>query len=166
MVAHQLLASLQTYFAEHGDRADTKSVIAALNEAGDFADVNYGRGLTPHYVAKLLKPYGIEPRSQKMPDGKVLRGYSQEDCEQAFSTYVFDSTPQNPVSKRYSATKPENIDQNGVFENATEPSGSASENAVPASVYPGGSGVAFPEGENGGGDTREVGEPATEKVYV
>jgi len=40
---------------------DTKTIIATLNESGDFADVNYGRGLTPHYVAKLLKPYGIEP---------------------------------------------------------------------------------------------------------
>ena len=165
-VAHQLLASFQLFFTEHGDRADTKTIIAKLTEAGDFADVNYGRGLTPHYIAKLLKPYGIEPRSQKMPDSKVLRGYSQEDCQQAFSTYLCDSTPQNPISKRYSATKPENIDRNGVFENATELSGSVSENAVPASVYAGGSGVAFPEAGNGGGDTKEVGEPATEKVYV
>jgi putative DNA primase/helicase len=164
-VAHQLLASLQTYFAEHGERADTKTIIAALNEAGDFADVNYGRGLTPHYVAKLLKPYGIEPHSQKMPDGKVLRGYSHEDCQQAFSTYLGDS-PKIPVSKRYSATKPENIDRNGVFENATEPSGSISENPVPASVYAGGSGVAFPEMENGSRDMKEVGKPVIETVYV
>jgi hypothetical protein len=165
-VAHQLLASLQTYFAEHGDRADTKSIIASLNEAGDFADVNYGRGLTPHYVAKLLKPYGIEPRNHKMPNGKVLRGYSQEDCQQAFSTYLCDSAPQTPVSKRYSATKPVSIGQNTLFESATEPDGSVSESPVPASVYAGGSGVAFPEAENGGGNTAGVGESATEKVYV
>jgi hypothetical protein len=165
-VAHQLLASLQAFFTQHSDRADTKTIIAALDEAGDFADVNFGRGLTPHYVAKLLKPYGIEPRSQKMPDGKVLRGYSAEDCQQAFSTYLCDSTPETPVSKRYSATKPENIDRNGVFENATDSSGSVSENAVPASVYAGGSGVAFPQAGSGGEDTKEAGEPATEKVYV
>lgn len=45
-VAHQLLAALQSYFSEHGDRADTKTIIAVLNESGDFADVNFGRGLT------------------------------------------------------------------------------------------------------------------------
>lgn len=165
-VAHQLLASLRAFFTEHGDRADTKTIIAELSEAGDFADANYGRGLTPHYIAKLLKPYGIEPRSQKMPDGKVLRGYSLEDCQQAFSTYLCDPAPETPASKRYSATKPENIDRNNAFENATGRSGSVSENAVPPSVYAGGSGVAFQEVVNGGGNTKEVGEPATEKVYV
>lgn len=117
--AHQLLESLQAYFAAHGNRVDTRSMIIALNEAGDFAGVNHGKGLTPRYVARLLKPYGIEPRNHKMPDGKVLRGYSQDDCQEAFSRYLCDAAHESTVAKGDSATKPENTDQIGISANAT-----------------------------------------------
>ena len=70
--------------------------------------MNYGRGLTPHYVAKLLKPYGIEPRSQKMPDGKVLRGYSPRGLRTSVLDIPFVTPPQKPCFKtllRYQARK-------------------------------------------------------------
>ena len=131
-VAHQLLSAFQSYFSEHGDRADTKTIIAELNESGDFADVNFGRGLTPHYVAKLLKPYGIEPRVHKMNDGKTARGYSRDDCEQAFTTYLSDAPPKNAPVKCNSVTTLENIERNEVLENVTKANGYTSESAIPA----------------------------------
>jgi putative DNA primase/helicase len=146
-VAHQLLSALQSYFLEHGDRADTKAIIAALNESGDFADVNYGRGLTPHYVAKLLKPYGIEPRVHRTTEGKTARGYSRDDCKQAFATYLYDAPPKNALSKCNSVTALENIDRNEGFENVTKGNGYTSENAIPANKDADGYGVTLPNSE-------------------
>ncbi len=141
IVAHQLLSALQSFFSEHGDRADTKTIIAALNESGDFADVNRGRGLNPQYVAKLLKPYGIEPRVHKTTEGTTARGYSRDDCEPAFAAYLSDAPPKNMPGKCNSVTTVENIDHNAVFGNVTEGNGYTSENAVPANKNAGGYGV-------------------------
>jgi hypothetical protein len=130
-VAHQLLAAFQSYFSERGDRTDTKTIIAELNESGDFADVNFGRGLTPHYVARLLKPYGIEPRVHKMNDGKTARGYSRDDCEQAFTTYLSDAPPKGAPVKCNSVTAIETIERNEVLDNVTKANGYTSESAIP-----------------------------------
>jgi len=162
-VAHQLLAALQSFFKEHGDRADTKTIITALNEGGDFSDANRGRGLTPHYVAKLLKPYGIEPRVHNMGDGRSARGYCAEDCEHAFSTYLKDSAPQIQISKRNSVTSPANIYRNGIIENVTRGNGYTSENAVSTNEINDGYGVTLSKAD---GDTNESGKPAIEKLYV
>lgn len=126
-VGHQLLVALQSFFKDHGDCADTKTIIAALNP--DFADLNRGHGLTPHFIAKLLKPYGIEPRVYKI-DGKSARGYSREDCDQAFATYLSETPQRNPVEKCNSVTNPEITGQNQVCENVTAGSGYTSENVV------------------------------------
>ena len=130
-VAHQLLAAFQSYFSERGDRTDTKTIIAELNESGDFADVNFGRGLTPHYVARLLKPYGIEPRVHKMNDGKTARGYSRDECEQAFTTYLSDAPQKGAPVKCNSVTAIENIERNEVLNNVTKANGYTSENEIP-----------------------------------
>jgi hypothetical protein len=127
-VAHQLLVALQSFFAEHGDRADTRTVIAVLKESGDFDDVNYGKGLTPHYVAKLLKPYGIEPRVYQMPTGKKARGYSCADCQQAFEVYLSGAAKTAP-EMRNSVGTIENIEQNADLQSVTEPNDNASVNA-------------------------------------
>jgi hypothetical protein len=140
-VGHQLLAAFQRHFDEHGDRAETKAIIAALNETGEFSDANYGRGLTPHYVAKHLRPYGIEPRVHKMSDGKPARGYSRDDCEQAFSTYLSDPAPEKDDSKRNSVTEAENIEQNPVLENVTGKNGYTSKKAASANNDGAGYGV-------------------------
>jgi hypothetical protein len=129
-ISHQLLAAFQKYFNEHGEKSAAKTFIACMNEAGDFADANYGRGLTPHYVAKLLKPYGIEPRPLNMLDDKTARGYSRNDFEQAFQTYLNDTNPKATNAKRNSVTKPGNIGGNPFLENVTEASGYVSANAV------------------------------------
>jgi putative DNA primase/helicase len=128
-VGHQLLAALQSFFKDHGNCAETKTIIAALND--DFADLNHGRGLTPQFIAKLLRPYGIEPRVHKIA-GKPARGYSREDCEQAFATYLSERHPRNPAEKCNSVTNPEFTDPNPVFENVTVGNGYTSQSAVSA----------------------------------
>ncbi|MBI4662149.1 MAG: DUF3631 domain-containing protein [Verrucomicrobia bacterium] len=140
-VSHQLLAAFQKYFNEHGEKSATKTFIACMNDVGDFADVNYGRGLTPHYVAKLLKPYGIEPRPLDMPDDKTARGYSRNDFEQAFQTYLNDTDAKTSIAERNSVTKPGNIGENLLFENVTQATGYVSENSVSTNEIKGGYGV-------------------------
>lgn len=147
-VAHQLLAAFRTYFSEHGDRVDTKTIVAALNESGEFADANHGRGLTPHYVAKLLKPYGIEPRVHKTADSKTARGYSSEDCAQAFSTYLDEAPSKQPLPNRNCVTPLENIERNGGSGNVTKENGYTSENVVLCNKDGHGYGVTFPKPEN------------------
>ena len=142
-VSHQLLAAFQRYFNEHGEKLATKTFVACMNVAGEFADVNYGRGLTPQYVAKLLKPYGIEPRPLNMPDDKTARGYSRNDFERAFQTYLNDTDPKTPIAERNSVNKPVNIDESSIFGNVTQTSGYVSENAVSTNEIKSGNGVTF-----------------------
>ncbi|PYK96688.1 MAG: hypothetical protein DME19_18905 [Verrucomicrobia bacterium] len=137
--SHQLLAAFQNHFDKQAERADTKTIISSLKE--DFADVNHGRGLTSRYIAKLLKPYGIEPRVLKMPDGKTARGYSRNDFEQAFQTYLNDTDPKTPIAKRNCVTKSGNIGDNTLSENVTDASGYVSEDAVLTNENKGGYGV-------------------------
>ena len=144
-IAHQLLAALKSFFDTQVVRAaTTKKIIGWLNEGGEFADVNYGKGFTPHYIAKLLKPYGIEPRVHKLGEGETGRGYSRDDCESAFSTYLSDEAAKTSPEKCNSVTARENIDRSAVLGNVTEASGYTSKNAVPANKDGHGYGVTLP----------------------
>ena len=138
-VAHQLLEAVKGYFdSNYVTKVGTKRLIAALNEGGDFTDCNRGRGLTPVFLAGKLGPYGVYTRNLKTDDG-VVKGYDRGDFDSAFASYLTDTD----VSKRYSATTLGTIEQNPVFDNATECKGSVSENTVPANGTSQSSGVAF-----------------------
>lgn len=125
-LSHQLLAAFAEYFAANGDRVSTKGILAALNDGGDFADANYGRGLTPHLVAKLLKPYGIESRTIKLPDGSTAKGYTREWFSDAFNTYL----SQTQVSKGNSVTMPVNTGESPDPGKVTKGDGYLSESAA------------------------------------
>lgn len=147
-VGHQLLAALQSYFDEHGDRVSTATIVKVLNESGDFSDMNRGHGITPQFLAKQLKPYGIEPHPHEVGGGKKLRGYLREDCEQAFKAYLSEASPKNPPAKCNPVTTLENISENAVFGNVTKAQDYTSENVVSANKDSAGYGVTLPKGEN------------------
>ena len=105
-----------------------------MNASGDFSDLNRGRGLTAHFLAQHLKPYGVEPRDVRIED-EVFKGYELCSFAEAFQTYLSPPTPKSAVSKRDNATTPGSIEENSLFRKATEPRCSVSENAVPANVY-------------------------------
>jgi hypothetical protein len=46
-----------------------------------------GRQLTPHKLAELLKPFGIEP-TQKRFNTKIVRGYERSELEEAIKRYL------------------------------------------------------------------------------
>jgi hypothetical protein len=133
-IPHQILAALQAFFGEHADRADTNTILEGLNNTGEFADVNHGRGLTAQYMAKLLKPYGIVPRVQKMADGKTLRGYCLADCEPAFARYLTDPMAKVMPGIRNPVTSAAIIGENAVLPNVTMGDGYVSKNVTSTNV--------------------------------
>jgi hypothetical protein len=46
-----------------------------------------GRQLTPHKLAELLKPFGIEPM-QKRFKNQIVRGYERSAIEEAIARYL------------------------------------------------------------------------------
>jgi putative DNA primase/helicase len=140
-LSHQLLVAFADYFSAHGDRVSTKAIVAALNEIGDFADVNYGRGLNPQFIAKHLKPYGIESRTIKLPDGSTAKGYIHESFDAAFSTYL----PKGQALKGNPVTEAGNIGESPDSEKVTKRDGDLSENVISHNNDGQGDGVTFPE---------------------
>lgn len=65
------------------------SLTNRLNRMDDKQWINYNRyrGIDQSQLSKLLKPYEIHPKQQKI-DGKNIRGYKRDDFEDAFKRYL------------------------------------------------------------------------------
>jgi hypothetical protein len=74
----------------------------------------------------------------RLEDGKIVKGYYQTDFQEAFDRYLSKDT----LPIRYAATEAANIDEQPLFQPATEPDFSESENADNANKINGCSGVA------------------------
>jgi len=74
----------------NADRISTKDLLELLTEDEDMAWVNYNRGnsLTARQLATLLKNYGVQPKTVRMPDGSTPKGYSVRDFDDAFTRYL------------------------------------------------------------------------------
>ena len=129
-IGHQLLSAMREYFDTNGDKVHTTTLIERLNKAGDFSGLNGNRGITPFFLSKNLKPYGIESRGVRI-DNAVLKGYDRASFEEAFQTYLSTPTPKTAVSKGNNVTTLANIDENPLFEKVTDSKCNLSENAVP-----------------------------------
>jgi hypothetical protein len=67
----------------------TADLLASINadEELPFGAWNEGRGVEARRLARLLKPYGIKPKSIRMGDG-TPKGYALEDLHDAFARYL------------------------------------------------------------------------------
>lgn len=87
----QLLGDLRAIFdATQADKMFTADLLTALKEieTSPWADWGNGKGLTPHALSKLLKPFGIAgPRSVRVED-ETAKGYRREWFEDAFERYL------------------------------------------------------------------------------
>jgi putative DNA primase/helicase len=128
-IAIQLLADLRGVFAESlADRMASAELASALHEMEGRLWSEFGprqRPISPNQVARLLKPFGVLPRSMKL-DQRVCRGYFKDDFTEAFSLYV----PSPHDSNRYLAITPENIAENGDFHPLPRGSGSTPDTGV------------------------------------
>jgi putative DNA primase/helicase len=141
-IKRELLKDIQAGFKQQdpADRWSSAAIRVYLNslEHRPWADWNEGKGISQRQISDRLRRYRITSHNIKMPDNKVAKGYYLTDFEDAFARYL----PTNPDAIRYPATKPENIDDNSLFQSATKDAGSGCENVETPNKFNDGSGVA------------------------
>ena len=141
-IKRELLKDIHAGFKQQdpADRWSSAAIRVYLNslEHRPWADWNDGKGISQRQISDRLRSYRITSHNIKLPDGTVPKGYYLTDFEDAFARYLLT----NPDAIRYPATKPENIDDNSLFQSATKDAGSGCENAETANKINDGSGVA------------------------
>jgi hypothetical protein len=96
-----LLGDLLDLFDCHGDRMASDDLVAALRamETRPWPEWRDGKPITARGVAKLIKPFGIEPRDLRLADGRRLKGYERSWFEDVWPRYL----PAHPRLPRQSA---------------------------------------------------------------
>ena len=88
----ELLADIREAFTRREvDRFASESLIAELIVDPEKAWAEFGRSrkpITQRQLARLLKPFGIEPKSIRMPEQSTKKGYLLEWFEDVFSRYL------------------------------------------------------------------------------
>lgn len=77
------------------DRLPSDEIAKALGAMDERPWSEWGearRPITPYGIARLLKPFGVLPRSIRLPDGHTPKGYLREDFEDAWGRYVMGAT--------------------------------------------------------------------------
>lgn len=112
-----LLKDLRTFFEEtHSIQVSTENLLNYLHRLDDRPWSEWGRAskpMSPRQLAETLKPFDIAPKNLRSEGDKVLKGYTFEQCKDAFSRYITDTQnvqtekdpPKNPHSGRYTATE-------------------------------------------------------------
>ena len=86
----QLLKDLKELFErEHDQNLSSAAIVGELvrKENRSWNEFNRGQPITPHGIAKLLKPFKIKPR-QVIVNGKQKQGYRAEQFKFVFPRYV------------------------------------------------------------------------------
>ena len=84
-----LLSDLREIFTNHGRRLRTAEIISVLAQREDRSWGEWRRGspLTGLGLAKLLKPFGVRPRTLRFPTG-TAKGYELENFNDLFERYL------------------------------------------------------------------------------
>jgi hypothetical protein len=85
-----LLADMRDLFTQHGKKLTSKQVVKLLtaDEEGEWANYQNRGPITQWTVARLLKPYGIQPRFIWLTTKQQERGYEAAWFETAFRHYL------------------------------------------------------------------------------
>jgi Protein of unknown function (DUF3631) len=86
----RLLSDIRAIFAAKGtDRISSASLAAELHELEESPWSEwYGKAITQHGVAKLLKHFEIRPRTVRFDDETTAKGYRLDQFEDAFPRYL------------------------------------------------------------------------------
>lgn len=127
-----VLRAFRDYFTEQGtDRVSSEAICEWLNKQPDagFDGWRDGKGMDQRALAKVLRPFDIQPQSvaigRERPKGYLFCWFSE--------LWEAHLPPDPAPNERNSATNPVNIGGNGNFTSATERSGSGSKNGVSTS---------------------------------
>ena len=85
-----LLRDIQQLFLSSGaSRITSKELCEALtsDEEGPWKTCSNGKPITPNLIGKLLRPYGVKPKTIRVGDS-TLRGYDKAQLEDAFERYL------------------------------------------------------------------------------
>jgi len=100
----RLLAALRDIFADH-EVLSTASILEAVNDDEElpFGGWRRGEGLDARGLSRLLKPYGVRPRSVRI-DGatSTSKGYRRDQLDEAFARYL-PPTRQSPAQAAQAA---------------------------------------------------------------
>jgi hypothetical protein len=108
-VGVRLLTDIQRVFRDRQvARLPTPELIEALcaEESSPWGDW-YGKRLTPHALARLLRPYGVTSEQWREGERAGIRGYSLESFADAFSRYL----PSEPLQ----ALRPASDEKSNLF---------------------------------------------------
>jgi hypothetical protein len=86
----RLLGDVRTIFTTKGtDRISSATLAAELHELEESPWSEwYGKPITQHGIAKLLKHFEIRPRSVRLDDEATPKGYRLDQFEDTFSRYL------------------------------------------------------------------------------
>lgn len=124
-LALTLLADVRRVWTPGHQNMTTASLIDALVRLpeSDWAEPEHK--LSPKRLARMLRPFGIEPRQVRVGSG-TGKGYLQADFEAAYSRYL----PLSGPGKETSETTRMNIGENTLFPPETMPICFGSENTL------------------------------------
>ena len=98
----ELLHDMDAIFADRtAARMTTADLIDALKklEERPWASSCFGRGISPHYLAKLLKPFSVNSRTMRFGDNSTAKGYDREDFQDALQRYPLPrQSPESSVT--------------------------------------------------------------------
>lgn len=99
----KLLSDIRDIFDEKAvERIFSKDLVEALKELSEsqWADWNRGKGLSSHGLSRLLKPFGIQPKTMRI-DFDRYKGYSLESFQDAFNRYLPRDPSVTPCQSNY-----------------------------------------------------------------
>jgi len=93
----QLIADIKAVFEAQGvERISSEDLVRELVDMEDrpWPEYRDGRPITKTGVARILKPFGVRPKTIRLDTGKVLKGYQNDWFAEVFKIYL--ATPPNP----------------------------------------------------------------------
>lgn len=92
----QLLADIRDAFSRNNPanvsnpKLSTADLIRDLSsdDLKPWNTFDHGRPITPSQLARMLKPYLIKPKDQKLPGGTTLKGYALDQFQDTFARYL------------------------------------------------------------------------------
>lgn len=87
-----LLADIRSAFDHRQcDRLPTDTLISTLTDGmveRPWLEISHGKPINSRRLAKLLKPFGIQPNTIRLPDGHTPKGYLRAWFDDAFARYL------------------------------------------------------------------------------
>ena len=102
-IAALFIDILSLLVSTRSERIFSRSLVAGLNRLADrpWAEIRKGKEITEHWLARQLRPYGIQPRTLWQEEISA-KGYEMEDFKETFRRYI----PRTEIDAMMAALQP------------------------------------------------------------